>query len=140
MQPVISLRAFVDEMDGVSEEARVFLDIRTGRFMTRSCEAEDAAGALHFSDDLRELPDQFDIQEHALMQRFCNTLADEALRRGLLRSLQGRGASMRIRSTVHSYGVAEEWSAYRKEAFREIAIEWLEKHGVAWSDELDEPR
>lgn len=130
-------------MDGVSEDARVLLNIRTGRFMTLSCEAVDLAkgneaGALHSSDDFRELPDQFDIKEHALMQRFCNTVADEELRGGLLRSLQGRGASMRIRSTVHSYGVAEEWSAFRKEAFREIAIEWLDKHGVAWSEEVDE--
>jgi len=155
MPQVIRLDEFIEEIDRVSEEVRVYLNIQTGRFTSLSGEAVSAAEALKrgksvpawqksmvqdavavlSSDDYRELPDQFDVHEYAIMQRFCNTVADDELRHRLMRSLQGRGASMRIRSTVQQYGMEVAWSGFRKEALRGIAIEWLEQNGVAYTDE-----
>lgn len=142
MQPVIFLNDFVEQLDMVSEEQRVFLNIRTGSFVMISSDDMMAAevtsgektGEYLISDDFRELPDRYDLHEHAIMQRFCHTITDDELRRGLLRSLQGRGASMRIMNTVHQFGIEEKWSAFRNGEFREIAAQWLEKHGVAFAD------
>lgn len=140
MEASIHLKDVVEEIGRINEERRVFLNIRTGEFVTLSTEAAEAAtggdsGAAFACDDYRELPDQFDINECSIMRRFCQTVENDELRRGLLRSIQGRGASMRIRSTVDAFGVAEEWNAFRNEALQEVAIDWLESHGIAYNGE-----
>jgi len=152
MNFVIRLKDVVDAIDQPDEERRAFLNIRTGRIVTFSRDALDAvelgsavrareealvreAGEALLSGDYRELPDQFDINDCSIMRRFCQTVENDELRRGLLRSIQGRGASMRIRSTVDAFGVVEAWSAFRNEALQAIAIDWLGNLGIAYSGE-----
>jgi hypothetical protein len=149
---IIRLQDVVDAIGRADEERRSFLNIRTGQIVTFDREVLDAAesgsavtddgdamareaAAALLSGDYRELPDRFDIDECSIMRRFCQTVENDELRRGLLRSIQGRGASMRIRSTVDAFGIVEEWSAFRNEALRAIAIDWLENHGIAFSGE-----
>lgn len=141
MPPVICLNEFVDAMDRITEQNRMFLNIRTGQFVMHSCDDMMAsentkatkAGQEMNSDDFRELPDQFDRHDYAIMQRFCHSIADNELRLGLLRRMQGRGASMRIMNMVHDFGILKEWTAFRNEAFRKIASEWLTKHEVPFT-------
>lgn len=149
---IIRLKNVVEAISLADEERRAFLNIGTGRVVTFSRDALDAAelgsavwaaeesmvreaGAALFSGDYRELPDQFDIDDCSIMRRFCQTVENDEVRRGLLRGIQGRGASMRIRSMVDAFGVVEEWSAFRAEALQAIAIDWLESHGIAFSGE-----
>ena len=133
MEPIIRLKDIIEEIGRANEERRAFLNIRSGSIVTLSTAAADPAtggdaGVALACDDYRELPDQFDIDECSIMRRFCQTVENDELRRGLLRSIQGRGASMRITSAVEAFGIAEEWSAFRNKALKDIAIEWLEKH------------
>ncbi|ACF11023.1 conserved hypothetical protein [Chlorobaculum parvum NCIB 8327] len=138
MTPIIRLKDVIEGIHAIDDEVRGFLNVRTGRVVMLSVDDLDAAAngspenamaqEVLRSSDYRELPDQFEVDDYSIMQQFCETVDDDPLRRGLLRSMQGRGASMRIRHTVHEYGVEEAWSAFRKEALRPIAIEWLEKH------------
>ncbi|UWX57047.1 UPF0158 family protein [Chlorobaculum sp. MV4-Y] len=152
MSVVIRLKDVVDAIGRTDEERRAFLNIRTGRIVTFSRDALDAvelgsavrageeamvreAGEALLSGDYRELPDQFDIDDCSILRRFCQTVENDELRRGLLRSLQGRGASMRIRSTVDAFGVVDGWTAFRNEALRAIAIDWLGNLGITYSGE-----
>ena len=69
------------------------------------------------------------------MRSFCYSVEDEALRGRLLNSIQGRGAFRYFKDTIHEYGIASDWYAYRQQAFVEIAMEWLESHGIAYRDD-----
>jgi hypothetical protein len=147
MEPIISLTAIIDAIHGIDEEISGFLNVRTGRVVMISADVLDAAELdgppaeeamvraareVLCSDEFRALPDQFDIDDYSIMQSFCQTVDDDALRCGLLRSIQGRGASMRIRHTVREYGMEVAWSGFRKESLRRIAIEWMERNGVTY--------
>ncbi|RXK82132.1 hypothetical protein EST62_11255 [Chlorobaculum sp. 24CR] len=152
MSLIIRLKDVVEAIGQADEEQRAFLNIGTGRIVTFSRDALDAAelgsavrageeamvreaGVALNSGDYRELPDQFDIDDCSIMRRFCQTVENDELRRGLLRSIQGRGASMRIRSTAEAFGVSEAWSAFRDKALRAIAIDWLEKQEISYAGE-----
>jgi hypothetical protein len=64
------------------------------------------------------------------MQRFCYRVEDEELSDRLLNRIRGRGAFRRFKNTIHQVGIEQDWVAYRRQAFREIAIEWLESHQI----------
>jgi len=142
-------------MDTVSDEHLVFLNIQTGKFVLLTSEVLNAAEEGEDTDDFpeweqemiqeaadvldsadyRELPDRFDINEYSIMERFCSSVEDERVSNRLWRSIQGKGAFRYFRDTVHDCGIVDDWYAFREEAFRAIAIEWLESNGVAYSDE-----
>lgn len=149
---IIRLQEVVDAIGRADEERRAFLNVRTGRIVIFDREVLDAAesgsavtddgdamareaGEALLSGDYRELPDRFDLDECSIMRRFCQTVENDELRRGLLRSIQGRGASMRIGHAAEAFGVAEAWTAFRGDALLAIAIDWLESHGIAFSGE-----
>lgn len=52
------------------------------------------------------------------------------MRPRLLNSIEGRGAFRYFRDTDHDLGIADAWYVWREDAFRGIAIEWLEEHSV----------
>ncbi|MGD2158381.1 MAG: UPF0158 family protein [Anaerolineales bacterium] len=155
MKPIIRLQDFIQEMNVFSDEYRAFLNIQTGEFVTLSDEelgaAEEGesledfpewqresiqkAGEVLFSDDYRELPSKFDIHEYSIMERFCYSVEDDKLRRRLLNSIRGRGAFRYFKDTIHEYGIVDDWYEYRERAFKRIAIEWLESHNIAYTDE-----
>lgn len=155
MEPVIRLKDFIQEMDLVGDEAKAFLNIRTGEFVTLSIEdlgaAEDgwdAEGAPEWqqevmrkaeevvsSDDFKELPDKFEIDEYRIMESFCESREAEAQRWRLLDNIRGRGAFRRFKDTIYDLGIEEEWYRFRDQAFKEIAIGWLEGYQVAYTDE-----
>jgi hypothetical protein len=139
----------------VGDEYRSFLNIRTGEFVTLSNEelgaAEEGeniedfpewqqemiqkASEVLLTDNYRELPSKFDIHEYSIMERFCYTVKDDELSRRLLNSIRGRGAFRYFKDTIHAYGIEKDWYEYREQAFKEIAIDWLEGNKIAYTDE-----
>ena len=72
------------------------------------------------------------------MERFCYTVEDDELSRRLLSSIRGRGAFRYFKDTIYEYGIEEDWYEYREQAFKEIAIDWLEGNKIAYTDENEE--
>jgi len=158
MTATVRVEDVVQEMDGLSDEHRVFLNIRTGEFVLLSDddfsaaeEGDDIEGLPDWqqeiirkavevvsTDDYRELPSQFDIHEYAIMQRFCYSVEDDELSDRLLNSIRGRGAFRYFKDTIHQYGIAEDWYEYRHQAFRKIAVDWLESHQIPYTDDYEE--
>lgn len=155
MKPIVRLKDIVDEMDSFGDEYRSFLNIQTGELITFSGEelgaAEDGeslddfpewqreliqkASEVFSTDDYCELPSKFDIHEYSIMERFCYTVEDDELNRRLLNSIRGRGAFRYFKDTIHEYGIADDWFRYRDQAFRDIAMDWLEANNIAYSEE-----
>ena len=158
MAATIRLEDVIQEMDRLSDEHRVYLNIQTGEFVLLTDDelgaAEEGddltdypdwqqemirkAGEVISTDDYRQLPSQFDIHEYAIMERFCYTVEDDELSDLLLNSIRGRGAFRRFKNTIYEYGIEQDWFAYRRQAFREIAIDWLESHQIPYTDEDEE--
>jgi len=157
MEYIIRLKDVIQEMDVLSDEYRAFLNIRTRELVTISNQELSAseegqsledfpewqqesiqkAGEVLFTGDYRELPGKFEIHEYSIMERFCYTVGDDELSHRLLNSIRGRGAFRYFKDTINEYGIADDWYEYREQAFKEIAIEWLERYNIAYTDEND---
>jgi len=72
------------------------------------------------------------------MERFCYTVKDNELSRRLLNSIRGRGAFRYFKDTIHEYGIVDDWYEYREQAVKEIAIDWLKSHDIAYIDENED--
>ena len=90
-----------------------------------------------FDDDYLKLPSKFDIHEYEIMERFCLSMPNEKISNILLSKIRGSGAFRRFRDTIYQYGIEEDWFKYRDEAYKEIAISWLESHGFDYIDDMN---
>jgi hypothetical protein len=151
MAIVVSLKEVVDAMDLPNSEWTSYLNPKTGEIVTVTDEdrqlAEDpdldeqdlpdwqreslpkVREALE-SGDFVALPNQFEIHEWAIMERFANDRASIAQRDELLDAIHGRGAFRSFRSAIRRLGIEDEWFEFRQSAFEEIAKDWLEAHDV----------
>ena len=153
MVVVVSLRDVVDEMDVMNDEFHAYLNKETGELVTITDEEinaiendddwgeypewqqEELAKAKKILDtsDYLPLPSKFDIHEYAIMERFCYSVEDPKLSDELSYQIRGSGAFRRFKDAIHRYGVEDDWYRFRDKAFQEIAIEWLESNGIAFS-------
>jgi len=157
MAVVVSLRDFVDEMDTFSNEHHSYLNKTTGELITI---ANDDIAVVESGDDYSDdpewqqevykntekvlssedylkLPDKFEIHEYEIMERFCLSIPDEKISDVLLGKIRGSGAFRRFKDTIFRYGIEKEWFKFRDEAYKEIAISWLERKGLAYSDDMN---
>lgn len=154
---VVSLRDVVAEMDLPNEEWTAYLNRRTGELITvtdedlRAAEAEAGSeevpewqrevipkvGEVLNSEDFLPLPGKFEIHEYGIMERFCCEVTDPGLRETLQTAIRGRGAFRRFKELIHERGLAEAWYEYRQRALEDIAADWLETHGIAYTREED---
>jgi hypothetical protein len=153
MSIVVSLREFVDEMDTMGDGWLVYLNRRTGEFLSTS--EEGRAAAEEEDDDdlpdwLREelprireamtsedwlgLPSKFDLDEYRIMEHFCDSLEDPVLGDDLRDTIGGRGTFGRFKNMIHRHNIHKEWYRFRDEALREIAVRWLEAHEIPYRE------
>src|SRR6266536_6148216 len=155
MAVVVSLRDFIEEMDLTTDEATAYINRKTGELITLTHEEaamtedpDEAAAAPQWqqdflpearevldSEDYIPLPSKFEIHEWSIMERFARSHTDTAVSDELDAALHGRGAFRRFKDTVHRLGIADEWYRFRDAALEEIAIEFLEAHGIAYQRE-----
>jgi len=148
----VRLRDVIEAMDLPDPDWRSYLNPGTGEITTVSSEdrqlVEDGANV----DDLpawqsemlpkiREalesgqflaLPDNFDVHEWSIMERFAQDRRSAPQRDELLGSLRGRGAFRSFRSAVRSLGIEDDWHQFRDAALEEIAKDWLEEHDIPY--------
>ena len=93
------------------------------------------AEEILFSEDFIALPSKFDIHEYKIMEKFCLSLDDEELKNTMYHSIKGKGAFGRFKNNIFRYGIEEKWYEYRREAFREIAIDWCEQNQLSYTNE-----
>jgi len=87
--------------------------------------------------DYLKLPSKFEIHEYEIMERFCLSFPDARVSNGMLRKIRGSGAFRRFKDTIYEYGIENEWFKYRDEAYKEIAIAWLESNDIAYADDMN---
>jgi hypothetical protein len=156
MTLVVSLRDMVGEMQMLSDDRHAYLNKVTGELIMisdddiRMAENEEADEFLDWQDELvqeakkvlssdeyLELPSTFDIHEYEIMERFCLSFPDEKISDVLLGKIRGSGAFRRFKDTIYRYDIEQDWFQFRDEAYKEIAIAWLEDKGIAYTDDLN---
>jgi hypothetical protein len=157
MTAVVPLRDVVDAMDMMGDEIHAYLNKETGELVSTMDEDIRAIENEENEDDFPEwqreslaiarkvldnpdylaLPDKFEIDEYRIMERFCYSVSDPELSGELMYQIKGRGAFRRFKDAIHHYGIEDKWYEFRNEAMEEIAIEWLESHGIPFSRDKD---
>ena len=87
------------------------------------------------SDEFIQMPDHYEINDYAIMKRFCFRWPEEALREELLDSIRGTGAFRRFRNLVENRGIEKDWYRFRDDALREIARDFLEEENIPYIDD-----
>jgi hypothetical protein len=78
------------------------------------------------------LPGQREVDEWSMMEDFAETVRSARVREELLDTLEGRGSFGNFKRAARRNGLDKAWYAYRRDAFREWAIEWCEQNGIPW--------
>ncbi len=157
MTIVVLLRDVVNEMESLSNEIHAYLNKETGELVSimdveisaiedgddmgedADWQQEAIAKAKQVLDnpDYLPLPSKFEIHEYAIMERFCYSVDDPRLSDELSDQIRGSGAFRRFKTAINRHGIEDDWYRFRDEALQEIAIEWLESHGVAYTINVD---
>ena len=151
MSVVVSLDEIVDAMEAASDECEAYLDPESGEIVTvtgddRSLLEEDEdpvsmppwqrdmvariRAALE-TDRYLPLPDQFEIDEWSMMDRFAQSRPGSAHADQLLDAIHGKGAYRQFRAAIDHHNLTDEWRRFRDEEFRTIARQWLNSHGLS---------
>lgn len=83
-------------------------------------------------DNYIPFPNQYEINEYSIMEKFCISLDNEELSEIMYSSIKGKGAFQRFKNNIHNYGIADEWYKFKDEALKEIAIEWCEYNSIEY--------
>ena len=94
-------------------------------------ESLERAGRALASGSMLRLPDKFEVHEWDIMRKFSQAQAGEASAE-LLDAIHGTGAFRMFRATAQRLGLRDAWYAFRDEAMKRIATDWLEVHGIAY--------
>lgn len=81
-------------------------------------------------EDYIELPTSEDINEYAIMKKFCLNITDQKVKNTLLKIIQGKGAFQRFKNTVQQLGLEKEWYLFRDHEYEKIAIDFCEANGI----------
>ena len=139
---VFSLDSVVDAITTMDDSIQCFANTKTGqiesRFEHSIFDDVEVFGEDGFvGEEWIALPDKWHRDDWGTMRDFAYEFegveGDE-----LLDAIHGKGAFRAFRAAVERAGVLESWYAYRDEHFRQMAIEWLEKNHLAWTDDLHE--
>ena len=154
----VKLQAVVDEMDMAGDEMTASVNRETGELVTLGDEEisyskdddhsrlipewqkemVDQAKMVLADEDYVALPDQYEIHEYSIIERFCFSVSDERVQNALLRAISGRGAFRRFKDRIIEEDVEQDWFAFRNEALKKIAAGFLESRGIPFIDDRNE--
>lgn len=80
------------------------------------------------------LPTQYEINEYQIMVDFIDTIDNQKLKTELQRLIQGKGAFRRFKDYCFESNIIRDWYKYKKQRYKEIAINWCKKTGLQHKD------
>lgn len=141
----VDLQIVVDEMDLLGEGQAAYINRKTGELFSYSedeylLQEDDENNRLADKDlesgDFAPLPDRYEINEYAIMQRYCDSVPETRVQEALNRAIQGSGAFRRFKDLVYKEAIENEWYAFRGAAFRKIAANFLEAEGIPYFEKI----
>ncbi len=151
----VKLSVVVDQIEMTGDEMTAYINRKTGDLITITDEdlsyieddddddslipdwqreTVDQAKQVLTDKEYIALPDSFEIHEYKIMENFCYTIEDERVQYVLLQAINGKGAFRYFKDKVNEEGINKNWYQFRDNAFRQIAVGFLENHGIAFTD------
>lgn len=81
-----------------------------------------------------KLPEGDEIDDYQIMKDFCYSIEDRELREEMLKVTDGQGAFRKFKDKIYEYDLADDWYEYQDKRFREIAVDWCERHGIEYEE------
>ncbi|RWX48416.1 hypothetical protein VT98_11541 [Candidatus Electrothrix communis] len=95
-------------------------------------EAVKIAQQIINDDHYIALPTKYDIHEYAIMEEFCDSVADQKVSDALQIAIQGKGAFRRFKDACHRFEISDQWYSYQTEALKEIAVSWCQENDLEY--------
>jgi hypothetical protein len=149
----VKLDAIIEALEMADESISSYLDVETGEVYSITDEEFDLAEdppaviedlpnwqgeAVNLARSIHEregkrylaLPDQFDVHEWAIMDRFCETLKNAQMRNDFRSGIRGEGAFRLFKRLLDEYNLWDAWNRFKQLELRHIAIQWCEENGI----------
>ena len=153
MNTAIKLSDLVQTMESQDDESELFVNRLNGEILIFSEEeiiiAEGGDDPQRFpqwqreiielanealdSDDFIEMGAAHEIDVYAMMRNFCDSISDVVVADQLHASIRGRGAFQHFRRCVKELDLLEQWFAFKRDAYKIVAIEWCEENNINYS-------
>ena len=139
----VKLETLAQTLEATTDGWQQFLNKETGAIVNLRTEGDEAwcDEDEELSDEIEAgdlyvcLPDQYDINEYKIMERFSLSLAHEEHRIRLLNALKGRKPYRRFKDIINNFGIADRYFDFRLEAFRELARSWCDDNDIPYETE-----
>ncbi|MCI5207413.1 MAG: hypothetical protein D3910_01150 [Candidatus Electrothrix sp. ATG2] len=95
-------------------------------------EAVKIAQQIISGDQYIALPTKYDVHQYAIMEEFCESVADQKISDALQIAIRGKGAFRRFKDACHRFEISEQWYSYQTEALKEIAISWCKENNLEY--------
>ena len=153
MAAEVKLDAIIEALEMADDSMSSYLDVETGTVHSITEEEFDLAEEPQLAhEDLPDwqretvtlarsiqqqegkrylaLPDKFEINEWAIMDRFSETLQDIQLRNDFRSGIRGAGAFRMFKHLLTEYNLWDAWNQFKQVELRQIAIDWCGEHGI----------
>ena len=136
LRVMVTLKEITETLEMVNDDSHYFYDAETDKIEYYSDHDDlDEEDHERFENDRYiPLPNQFDLDGYEIMKDFCRSVDDQGKRDVLLTAIAGRGAFRAFRDFVRTFGMEEEWYAFRFAELRKVAKYWCDKHKIEYSD------
>ncbi len=152
----ISLQLIIEHIDMQTDEWSQFVN-RDGELFDVECrllaiadeygeapeglyeeDIDDYGIALHIIKHFNEyhpLPAKEELDEYGIMEEFSESYPDEHINDCLCIAISGKGAFRRFKDTLHRFGIAEQWYAYREKAMLDFVRNWCQQFDIPYTEE-----
>ena len=137
-QPItVYLEDIAGKLDETMDHWEQYMNVVTGEFESLPDGVyldanEELVERIENSTDYVHLPNQYDIHEYRIMERFAEATQDSVKQSGLVRALRGKRPFRHFKDELNYYGLTDAYYAFRFLAFIEIAREWCEDKGIPY--------
>lgn len=93
---------------------------------------EELVERIEASTDYVRLPNQYDIHEYRIMERFAETVSDKQKQPELFRTLREKRPFRRFKDELNYFWLTSAYYNSRFQALMEIAREWCEDNRIPY--------
>lgn len=131
MPSSISLSDVVAAMQFTEPPIVAGVDTGTGRIVTSNGRSSSTA-----SPAFRPIPIFTEQREIALARQYVATVANPDDRRRLQTALASESSPEAFETALFRCQIAHDWFQYRDQCLLQLAKEWLDSHGISYTDDL----
>ena len=135
----LNLKNAAEEFETIDSETHMFYNKETGEFDFYAdfmlYDMPDEIDVEKFYDEVWvAAPRQYDLNEYDVMVDFAESVSDPRANELLCVALEGKGAFRRFKDTLHRVDLTEQWYAFKRNAFIEIARQWCSENGIEYEE------